>query len=332
MPKGEGILVDSFARTISYLRISVTDHCNLRCMYCTPREQAAKIAHRELLTYEELERVARVAVQMGIRKIRLTGGEPLARRNFLSFVSMLAVIPNLNDIRITTNGYFLFDMAEDLYRSGIRRLNISLDSLNRDSYRRITGVDCFDRVWSGIVRARELGFESVKINVVVMRGINDGELVDFVNLTRDTPLQVRFIEFMPIGDDTVWDASLYMPTPDIKECILALGPMHQEEGGRLDGPAQIYRLPGAQGTIGFISPISNHFCNRCNRLRLTAEGRLRSCLFSDLETDIKAILRSGSGDDAIRKALLATVESKPQGHRLAEGVRNCHGRMSRIGG
>ncbi len=331
-----GQLVDLFSRSISYLRVSLTDQCNLRCIYCTPKEMGEKLPCGELLSYEELLRVIGLAVELGIRKVRLTGGEPLVRKNIVSFIRRLAAIPGLHDIRLTTNGVMLTKYAEDLYSAGIRKLNISLDTLKREKFIRITGADLFDQVWEGIKLVQRMGFSPVKLNMVAMRGINDDELVDFARLSLTHSLQVRFIEFMPIGDGTIWGEERYISADEIRERISVVGELTAMETACMDGPARIYRFKGTEqgrGSIGFISPISHKFCDRCNRLRLTSEGRLRSCLLSDKETDLKRILRVGGSDDDIKNALVQTILDKPKSHTLfeQEGF-NCHGRMSRIGG
>lgn len=332
------VLTDLFDRTISYLRLSLTDRCNLKCLYCVPEEGGLpKLEHEDLLSYEELLRVVRAAVSMGMTKLRLTGGEPLVRRNVMGFIKQLAEIEQLRDIRITTNGVLLEQYAEELRAAGISKINISLDSLKPERFARITGADCFAQVWRGIEKARAVGFAPVKLNMVVMRGVNDDELADFAQLSRDTELHVRFIEFMPVGASSRWSKDTYLCSDKIKERLSHLGeliPVHRSD---TDGPAAMFRLgAGAKGKLGFISPLSHHFCDRCNRLRLTSEGRLRACLLHDAETDLRAVLRRGCTDEEIRATLLAAVRSKPQGHRMEERLREqeggCHGRMSRIGG
>ncbi|MHB1015845.1 MAG: GTP 3',8-cyclase MoaA, partial [Desulfurivibrionaceae bacterium] len=315
-PRGER-LTDMFARSISYLRISLTDHCNLRCLYCTPQEGRIKLANEELLRYEELLRVVRLAVSLGIEKVRLTGGEPLVRRDVLPFIKALAEIPGLNDIRLTTNGVLLADHAEALQKAGISKLNISLDTLRPERFQQITGVDAFARVWAGISKARELGFSPIKLNIVALKGVNDDEFIDFARLTLTEPLQIRFIEFMPIGASALWDKGKYISSQGIMELLKPLGPLEPVPAKRMDGPACIYRLAGAAGSVGFISPISHHFCDRCNRLRLTSEGRLRSCLLSDQETDLKERLRSGASDEDIRELIIAAILNKPKGHTIS---------------
>jgi cyclic pyranopterin phosphate synthase len=328
-------LIDSFNRKISYLRISLTDQCNLRCFYCTPLPLESNLPADELLSYEELLRVISVSTGLGIKKIRLTGGEPLVRRDVGDFIRKLHDISGIEEVRITTNGILLADKAEELYAAGIRKLNISIDSLKAERFKEITGVDAFGKVFRGIELALELGFDSVKINVVAMKGKNDDEFLDFARLTLDKPLQVRFIEFMPMGDDSKWQQDHYVDSAAIRSSIERLGQLVPiaPDGDQLKGPAKVYKLPGATGSIGFISPISDKFCSNCNRLRLTAEGCLRACLLTDVETDLKSILRNGGSDEDIIQAISDTIRRKPKGHHLvASGDRNCHGRMSRIGG
>lgn len=328
-------LHDSFSRTISYLRISLTDQCNLRCLYCRPLTDEAKLARLELLSFEEILRVVRVAAGLGIVKVRLTGGEPLVRAGVLPFVRELAAIPGITEIRLTTNGVLLAAMAAELYQAGVRKLNISLDSLKRQRFAEITGGDCFERVWAGIEEAQRIGFAPIKINVVVMRGINDDEIIDFARLALTLPFHIRFIEFMPIGATSVWSESRYLPASEIKARIeSSFGPLAPVTSHKLDGPARLFTMPGASGTIGLISPLSEHFCDTCNRLRLTSAGKLRSCLLTDRETDIKPVLRSGGSDQELEELILATIREKPKGHTLAEAgvIGSCHGQMSRIGG
>ncbi|QQG66673.1 GTP 3',8-cyclase MoaA [Desulfobulbus oligotrophicus] len=332
---------DLFSRTISYLRLSLTDRCNLRCMYCVTEEEAtgclSKLRHDELLTYEELLRVVRVAVAMGITKVRLTGGEPLVRRNVMQFIRALTGIEGLSDVRLTTNGILLERFGQELFDAGVTKVNISLDSLRPERVQSITGVDCFHQVWRGIERVLALGFAPVKLNMVVMRHINDDELLDFVRLSQHMPIQVRFIEFMPIGGSTRWNADTFIGTDEIMDRIHGAGDLIPLQKDQSDGPAQVFRLgEKAVGTLGFISPLSHHFCNRCNRLRLTSSGTLRSCLLHDAEVDLREVLRSNPDDAAVREVLLTAIRNKPQGHQLAERMRrsgsDCHGRMSRIGG
>jgi GTP 3',8-cyclase len=329
---GSRRLIDSFARNIAYLRLSLTDHCNLRCLYCMPKDGQEKLASHDLLTFEELLRLTSLATELGIRKVRLTGGEPLLRRDIISFIRGLTAIRDLRDVRLTTNGVLLPEMAQELYQAGVGKINISLDTMRPERYRRITGVDCFSRVWAGIRLAREAGM-AIKINVVALKGTNDDELLDFGRLTFSLPYQVRFIEYMPFGANTAWRREHYLSAREIMAQLSRLAPLIPVRSDHLDGPARIYRYEGARGSLGLISPISSHFCERCNRLRLTSEGKLRSCLFSDQEIDIRKILRAGGSDGALQEALLQATLSKPEGHPLSEqNSLNCHGSMSRIGG
>lgn len=340
-PVNNSAPMDMFSRTISYLRLSLTDRCNLKCMYCVTEDEnngcLVKLDQDELLTYEELLRVVRVAVGLGISKLRLTGGEPLVRKNIMHFIEKLAEIEGLDDIRITTNGVLLEKYAQGLVNAGVTKVNISLDTLKRERFSDITGVDCFDRVWKGIETALAVGFSPVKLNMVVMRDINDDELPAFAELSRKMPLQIRFIEFMPIGTSTRWNKNTYISSDEIMERIRVLGELIPQEKQQADGPARVFKLGAdAVGSLGFISPISHHFCDKCNRLRLTSEGRLRSCLLHDEETDLKSVLRADCTDRDIRETLLTAIHNKPKGHQMAERLKedggDCHGRMSRIGG
>lgn len=339
-------LVDQYGRTISYLRLSLTDRCNLRCTYCVPgyEEQGqllSKLARDELLTYEELLRVIRIAVPMGITKIRLTGGEPLVRRDIISFVNRLGEIEGLGDIRMTTNGVLLGYFARELLSAGVTKINISLDTLQPRRFSAITGSDSFAQVRESIETVLALGFSSVKLNMVVMRHVNDDEILDFARLAMERKLQVRFIEFMPIGVSTRWSRDTYMGSDEIMARLCSLGKLLPVVRGVADGPARVFRLgKDSPGTLGFISPISHHFCEHCNRLRLTSEGQLRSCLLNDEETDLRKALRGGCSDMDIAQILSDAIYNKPRGHHLehkrleeeeANGL-SCHGMMSRIGG
>jgi cyclic pyranopterin phosphate synthase len=335
--KNNGELVDMFSRTISYLRLSLTDRCNLRCSYCMPedREEGLQVLqHEDLLSYEELLRLVELVVAMGMNKIRLTGGEPLVRRGVMDFIGSLSRIDGLDEIRLTTNGVLLHEKAAGLYAAGIRKLNISLDTMRPERFKKITGADLFHQVWKGIQTAGHLGFD-VKLNVVAMKGVNDDEFVDFARLAVEKPYQVRFIEFMPVGDHSTWNEASYISSSDLKKQIGALGTLEALPGCRMDGPARVYSLTadnGLKGRVGFISPISHHFCDTCNRLRLTSAGRLRACLLHDREADLKSLLRKGATDDEIRGLIKQTILDKPKGHTLAEDQLKCSGQMSRIGG
>lgn len=299
-----------------------------------PEEGVTHIPHAEVLTYEEILRIVRVAVQGGIRKVRLTGGEPLVRKGVTGFVRRLSEIDDLEQIAITTNGVLLADYAEELRAYGVKRVNVSLDSLKPEKYARITRSDCFHRVWEGLEAAERVGFSPIKINVVAMRGVNDDEILDFARLSLEKPYHVRFIEFMPIGASNIWSDSRFVSSAEIREKIREMGPLRPLETRRLDGPAERFVLEGSKGEIGFIGAISHHFCSKCNRLRLTAEGAFRGCLFSDNEIDVKAILRLGkASDDQIMELIRKAIASKPESHGdLSEAENGCTRPMSTIGG
>lgn len=340
-------LVDQFSRTISYLRLSLTDRCNLRCLYCMPedddRDSQVKtgkfLPHTELLSYEELIRVVRLTVSQGMNKLRLTGGEPLVRKGILGFIRQLTQLEGLSEIRLTTNGVLLADYAERLHAEGVRHINVSLDTLVRDKFKRITGRDYFAKVWDGLMIAKDLGFR-IKLNVVAMKGVNDDEFQDFARLALEQPFQVRFIEFMPVGDKNSWQREKFISSGDIRLLIAELGTLTPFARSHGEGPARMYDFhskDGRTGSIGFISPISHHFCDKCNRLRLTSEGKLRACLLSDRETDLKTLLRRGATDQELINSIRQTILNKPQGHTLQQDLlgpdqRTCSGRMSRIGG
>jgi GTP 3',8-cyclase len=309
-------LIDSFGRKINYLRLSVTDRCNMRCLYCMPAEGVEKISHADILSYEELLLVARAAVSLGIEKIRVTGGEPLVRKGILSFFERLATIPGLRQLVLTTNGLHLAGMAEGLRSAGVQRLNISLDSLQPEVFARITRGADLHRVLAGIDAAEKAGFP-LKINMVVMRGINDGELVDLAAMTLGRHLSVRFIEYMPAIRAENWQQHV-VPGDEIIERLgreFRLLPL--ERDAATAGPARIFRLTGAVGTVGIITPVSGHFCGECNRIRVTASGKARSCLFDDNAIDLKPLL-TGRDEAGLEAALLSMVAGKPGRHALAE--------------
>jgi len=333
----ESIVTDSELhhkpRTINYLRLSVTDRCNLRCMYCMPDEGIDFVPHSEILSYEEMLRLVRISVRNGIRKVRLTGGEPLVRKGFVSFLEKLSAIEELREISLTTNGVLLKRYAADIRNCGICRINISLDSLKPERFFHITRRDLFHQVWEGIEEAERLQFHPLKINVVAMKGINDDEVLDFARLTFDKPFHVRFIEWMPIGKNNHWTSERLITGEELRNRIEALGTLEPVEHNAMDGPAERYRIQGARGEVGFISAVSSHFCATCNRLRLTAEGRLRGCLFSDKEIDVKRPLREGKGDDYLGGLVKQVIEEKRQGTaRISTGPRKCIRQMSTIGG
>jgi cyclic pyranopterin phosphate synthase len=327
-------LYDTHKRLIDYLRISVTDRCNLSCFYCKPRAAMKTLPHREILSYEEILRLVALAVPLGISRVRVTGGEPLVRRGIVDFIASLHTIAGLQDISITTNGVLLEEMADGLIKAGKPRLNISLDSLDPHKFREITGSDNYDQVWRGINRAEELGFSPIKINMVPVRGMNDAEVADFARLTLDRKLHVRFIEYMPIGADDRWYRDACVPANEIRAVIeREVGPLKPFFSQNSAGPSDNYQLPDARGVIGFISPITRHFCESCRRLRLTADGKIRPCLLSDTEIDVKSPIRSGCDDAELERLFRLALEIKPDRHYINETGSGCFQRtMSRIGG
>lgn len=325
-------LQDGFLRTINYLRVSITDRCNLRCVYCMPAEGIPLISHNDILRYEEILRLVRVYARQGINRVRITGGEPLARKGVVHLVAELAQVSGIKDLSMTTNGVLLRDYAQPLKQAGLQRVNVSLDTLRPEVYARITRVDKFREVWRGIEEALSVGLSPLKINVVIMRGINHNEIKEFARLTLQLPLAVRFIEYMPTGSGA-WDPSLVLSTAAITQTLEEefgpLLPLAQES----NGPALRCRLTGSLGEIGFINPVSNHFCASCNRLRITADGHLRTCLFSDEETDLKPFLRPGDSDEKLIGVLREALSRKPRQHQFtAPHFTRCQRTMSAIGG
>ena len=304
------MLKDSYGRQINYLRVSVTDRCNLRCFYCSSKDTFSWLPPEEILSYEEFLKVLKVALTLGIKKIRLTGGEPLVRKGFVGFVAQVAALPGLDDLSLTTNGVLLAEVARDLKKAGLRRVNISLDTLDPERYARLCGRPYLSRVLRGIEAALEAGLSPVKINTVVIKGENDHELEEMARLTLEAPVEVRFIEFMPVGSGAPWENEAFLPAAEVKERLSSLGPL-REAPSYGAGPAMTYTLPGAKGKIGFITAMSEHFCHRCNRLRLTAEGKLRPCLFSDRELDLKPILRGSAQGQGLKEAFLTALALKP---------------------
>ena len=327
------MLLDPYKRQINYLRISVTDRCNLRCCYCMPEEGIPLIPHEHILTYEEILRIVRVFAAEGISKVRLTGGEPLVRKGIVDFVGSLSQIDGIQDLSLTTNGVLLKKFASDLKRSGLKRVNISLDSLRRDRFRQITRRDEYDPVWEGIIEALSVGLSPVKINVVAIRGLNDDEIEDFARLTLHLPLTIRFIEFMPSGGGQAWEETNLITAPQIQKRLLKMGDLIPLSSDRWGGPAMRFRFREAPGEIGLIGAVSNHFCETCNRLRLTADGKIRTCLFSDEEFDVKELLRKGGTNEDLRHQLHEALRKKPEGHCInTNQFRKCQRSMSAIGG
>ncbi|WP_028586994.1 GTP 3',8-cyclase MoaA [Desulfocurvus vexinensis] len=330
------MLVDGYGREVSYLRLSVTDRCNLNCFYCRTGQEMEYIPHENILTYEEMVVLARAARALRVEKLRLTGGEPFARRDFLAFLGLLREqCPEL-DVRITTNATLLAGKAAAVKHLGIRRINISMDTLDPAKFLEITGRDMLDRVLAAIDECLGLGLR-VKINVVAMKGVNDMELPAFVRLACDKPVDVRFIEFMPIGASTRWnDAATWTAREIIAQAgaMVRLTPL--ERHGRSGGPARLFAIEGGQGRLGVISPLSDHFCTSCNRLRVTSDGRLRTCLFSDKEYRLRPALRHPRlGIDHVVGIMRRALRTKPMGYELLELRRRaqvCDRVMSSIGG
>jgi cyclic pyranopterin phosphate synthase len=324
---------DPSGRKIDYLRISVTDRCNLRCRYCMPAEGIERKDHRDILTYEEIARVVRAVVPCGVTRLRLTGGEPLVRPQVTTLVRMLCGVEGVRDIALTSNGQLLARHARELHDAGLRRINVSLDTLRPERYREITRGGELAPVLEGLAACREVRFNPIKVNAVPIRGLNDDEITDFARLTLTHPYDVRFIEFMPMGDIALWSPEAVVAEAEVRSAIEAVGPLEPADTPATSRGGTAYRLPGARGTIAFISAFSRPFCQACNRLRLTSEGRLRPCLLSDETVDLRAILRSGGSDEDLREAFRQAARMKPAGHHLREGSA-CHPRtpMSTIGG
>jgi cyclic pyranopterin phosphate synthase len=329
--------VDAYNRPISYLRISVTDRCNLRCVYCMPPEGVPWRPHEDILRYEEIETIVRAAAELGISKVRLTGGEPLVRPGIVDLVRILARIPGVDDLAMTSNGILLSRYAAPLAEAGLQRVNVSLDTLRPERFERIARRGGrLEDVLAGMEAARRAGLEPIKINTVVMRGMNDDEVVDLARQTMEAGWNVRFIELMPLGNGVLADGGWWervVTAQEIRRQIeAALGELEPAKVSAGGGPARTYRLPGAQGTLGFITPVSEHFCYRCNRLRLTADGQLRPCLLSDQEIDLRTPLRQGADVEQIKALLLQGIERKPMRHHLDECQMPASRVMSEIGG
>ncbi len=328
-------IIDNHNRTIDYLRISITDHCNLKCQYCVPFDGRPKLPITDILSYEEIFTIAKAAVANGVTKIRITGGEPLLRKKMTELCRMLSALPEIADLSVTTNGVLLDVMAEKLKAAGVNRVNVSLDTLDPRRYLDITGKDELARVLKGIEKAAEVGLTPVKINMVPMRGVNDDEITTMARWTLKYDYDIRFIELMPTSG---WARSkhdrLFISIDDVQKAVEEIGPLKAVPQIKTRGPATYMRLPGGKGRIGFIAALSHHFCSTCNRLRLTADGKLRSCLFAEEEVDIKAPLRGGAPFEQLQKILLSTAAAKPKGHALNDPANRCvNGRVMRaIGG
>jgi cyclic pyranopterin phosphate synthase len=333
-------LIDPCQRSIDYLRVSVTDRCNLRCVYCMPEQGVPFVPHQEILTLEEIARIIRVAAGMGLRRVRLTGGEPLVRKGVVNLVRWISQTPGIEDISLTTNAVLLASCAHELAAAGLKRVNVSLDTLRPQRFRQITRRGDLADVMAGIAAARDAGLSPLKLNVVVMREVNDDETVEIARTTLKEDWQVRFIELMPFMEEQetcIRDTFLplgFVPSREVKRQIEeALGPLAAAETSTGGGPANYYRLAGARGLIGFISPLSeDQFCATCNRMRLTADGKIRPCLLTDQEVDLKETLRRGGSDDDLRQRILEALNSKPDAHHLGDGNRPRRRKMAQIGG
>lgn len=352
-------MIDPFSRRIDYLRVSITDRCNFRCVYCMPEQGFPATPKDENLTFEEIARLVRIGASLGITKVRLTGGEPLLRKELPSLVREIANLPQIEDISCTTNGYLLAEKACMLALSGLHRVNVSLDTLQADRFTAIARRGSLDQVWAGIDAAFEAGLSPVKINCVLMKGVNDDEVADFARLTLDRELHVRFIELMPmrwnLDEGPVYNAGCVSGLVQLKQAagdmlsdaqmrrmFLSMGEARtriESELGRMEpaevptnGPARSYRVRGAMGSVGFISQITNDFCSQCNRIRLTHDGFLRPCLMSDGELDLRTPMRAGASDRELAELFEYLVAHKPERHYLAEGQRVVGRGMSQIGG
>jgi cyclic pyranopterin phosphate synthase len=324
-------LTDSHGRTINYLRLSVTDRCNLRCFYCMPPEGVADKGHSAILSYEELLLIARSAVAIGIEKIRITGGEPLVRKGISEFLGQISAIPGLRHLALTTNGLRLAELADQLYQAGVQRLNVSLDSLKSATFSEITRGGDVTQVLRGLDAAEQAGFPAPKINCVIMRGVNDEEILDFAELTISRGNSIRFIEYMPAIKEENWQR-YSISGSEILERIATRHTMEGVNKGAFSGPSQDFRIPGARGTIGIITAVSGHFCSDCNRIRVTASGQAKGCLFSDQRTDLLPALRPP--DQAELEVLLRRiVGSKPERHDIScTGYSHHNFTMAQIGG
>jgi len=316
MPPASG-LIDTFGRIHDNLRISVTDRCNIRCYYCMPEHEVDFVPRSELLSFEEIERFVRIAVRLGITKLRLTGGEPLLRRDLHVLVRKLRNIPGIRDLGLTTNGVLLRDQAKALYEAGLRRVNIHLDTLDRARFVAITRRDEMDRVLEGIHLCRRLGFDPVKLNVVAVKGLVEPAIVPLARFGREYGVEIRYIEFMPLDAQGLWDRSRVLLADDILEMLAReIGPLVEMPDRDPRAPALEYRFADGVGRIGFIASVSRPFCLSCNRIRITADGKLRYCLFALEETDIKTPLRSGASDEEIMETVRKTVWAKWEGHEI----------------
>ncbi len=314
--------MDGFDRLHDNLRISVTDKCNIRCFYCMPESGVEFIPHKEILRYEEIERIVRIAAQLGVSKIRLTGGEPLIRRDLDQLIRMLTAVPGIRDIALTTNAVLLAEQAQSLYNAGLRRLNIHLDTLDRDRFRQITRRDDFDRVMKGIETVISVGFPSIKINAVAVKNLIEPDIVPMARFGREHGIEIRYIEFMPLDHQNLWDRSKVLLADDIRGMIeKEIGPLEEIPDRDPRAPATEFRFRDGIGRVGFIASVSKPFCLNCNRIRLTSDGKLRYCLFALEEMDLRGPIRSEADDEAIAELIRENVRMKWIGHEINNGAR-----------
>lgn len=324
--------IDKFGRIIHYLRISLTDHCNLRCIYCMPEDQTFR-PNADLMQDDEIQLLTQLFAGLGFDKIRLTGGEPTVRAHVVDIIRNIAQTPGIRSVSMTTNGLLLSRLAEPLAEAGLQRVNISIDTLNPDKFKRLTRWGKLEDVWRGILAAEEAGLTPIKLNAVVVQGYNESDVVDLARLTLEHPWQMRFIEMMPFAGATDVQTGQVITAAQIKERIEAeAGKMEVANNGKLDGEARLFRFPNAKGDVGFISSVTAPFCSACTRARLTADGRLRLCLLREKEVDLLTPLRAGATLDDLRQIILDGVWEKPWGHGLAEGVIPLNRVMNEIGG
>lgn len=306
-------MLDSYGRNINYLRISVTDLCNLRCRYCMPAEGVQKMGYDEILRLEEIYELAKNFVSLGVNKIRITGGEPLVKKGIINLIDNISKLEGLKDFAITTNGVLLKKYAKDLKNAGLNRVNISLDTMDEKKYYDITKGGCLKDVLEGIEEAKKVGLTPIKLNTVLVGGFNDNEIEDFVNLTRHEKIDVRFIELMPIGQAKDWSLDKFISSKVVLEKVKDLKEIKRED---MSSPAKYYKLPNGEGKVGLINPISCKFCDNCNRVRLTADGKVKPCLHSNTEIDLRTPLRNGQD---IKEIIVNLIKDKPREHHLEQG-------------
>jgi len=309
-------LIDGMGRTIVNLRISVTDRCNFRCTYCMPADNVEFMDRSNLLSFEEIQRVAQIVSRMGINRLRLTGGEPLMRKNLPVLIKMLNEVDGIDDIAMTTNAYFLKDQAQSLKDAGLKRLNVSLDALDPEKFRDVNRRDCLQSVLDGLDTARKVGFKSIKINAVAVRNFSETEIMSLIEMGRSDGFEIRFIEFMPLDSDKVWERDKVLFGHEIVDMIKENYELVPIDNSLEIGPASEYSFADGKGKIGIITAVSNPFCDHCNRIRMTADGKLRTCLFSTEETNLKDLIRSGATDETIIETLKQAVLVKEPGHKI----------------